>query len=343
MSLPSLILGNSNKRFSGVTSTMLQTLPGVSKRLPLTVLGQHHLPKETPTTTLLQLVTTRDQKTRLFHARRNNEMIQALIAKSLGAKLKIVFTSTAQRHHSKFTRILMSRMDGIITTCSAANSYLKTPADIIIPHGIDLKKFTPPEDKQLAWNKLNLPGKFGIGIFGRVRPQKGHDLLIDAAITTFKENPDPTLVIVGETTPEHLPFQKQLEAKMNQAGLSDRIHFLGKQPTKRLPELFQAMSLVTALSRNEGFGLTILEAMASGAAVLASRAGAWPDIVTEDLHGRLVPTNDLTATTSALESLLKQDLLELGKNGRKHVERNYSVDTEAHRLVQYYQTHLPSN
>jgi len=97
------------------------------------------------------------------------------------------------------------------------------------------------------------------------------------------------------------------------------------------------MSLVAALSRNEGFGLTVPEAMASQCAVLASHAGAWKDIITEGLHGSLVPCDDLPATREKLALLLKSNLLEMGRAGRLHVEKHYTVDREASALVNYYQ------
>jgi mannosyltransferase len=336
MEVPRLILGNSNKRFSGVTSTMLQTLPEVRSRMPLVVLGKHHLPDQTPTITFREIVALRDQ-TRLFHARRNDEMIQALAARKLGANLRIVFTSTAQRHHSRFTRWLMSRMDGIITTCSAAESFLKKKADIVIPHGINLETYQPPDDKREAWRSLGFPGEFGIGIFGRVRPQKGIDLLVEAAIPLLKNNPSPTIVIVGETTPKFRSYQIDLQSKINEAGLDERIIFHGKRPGSELPGLFQGMSLVAALSRNEGFGLTVLEAMACECAVLASHAGAWQDIIVEGEHGFTVPCDDINATRLALEKLLSADLNEMGRAGRAHVERHYTVQREATALVDFYQ------
>lgn len=336
MAVPDLILGNSNKRFSGVTSTMLQTLPEVQSRMPLVVLGKHHLPEETPVITFLELVKLQD-KTRLFHARRNNEMIQALAARKLGARIRIVFTSTAQRHHSRFTRWLMGQMDGIITTCSAAESYLKKKADVVIPHGIDLTRYQPPTDKKEAWQTLGFPGEYGIGIFGRVRPQKGIDLLVDAAIPLLKKDPAPTIVIVGETTPKFRDYQIQLQAKIDEAGLTKRIIFHGKRPGSELPALFQGMSLVAALSRNEGFGLTVLEAMACECAVLASHAGAWQDIITEGTQGSLAPCDDLKATREALAKLLKSDLPTMGRAGREHVEEHYTVQREAAALVDFHQ------
>lgn len=231
----------------------------------------------------------------------------------------------------------MGQMDGILTTSSAAESYLENKADITIPHGIDLERYQPPADKKKAWESLGFPSEYGIGIFGRVRAQKGVDLLVDAAIPLLKEDPAPTVVIVGETTPKFRDYQNQLQQKINKAGLRDRIIFHGKRPGSELPALFQGMSLVAALSRNEGFGLTVLEAMASEAAVLASHAGAWQDIITDGLHGFTVPCDDLESTRKALAKLLKADLLSMGKAGRKHVEAHYTIDREASALVDYYQ------
>lgn len=314
---------------------MLQTLPEVRKRMSLAVLGKHHLPPDTPVLTFRQLIGLRDQ-TRIFHARRNDEMIQALAARRLGARLRILFTSTAQRHHTRFTKWLMGQMDGIITTCTAANSYLSPPADIIIPHGTDLVRYHPPSDQREAWRKLGFPGDFGIGIFGRVRPSKGIDVLIEAAIPVLKKNPAPTLVIVGETTAAFRDYHRQLEEQVARAGLSSRIIFHGARPGAELPGLFRGMSIVAALSRNEGFGLTVLEAMASGCAVLASHAGAWQDLVTDGVHGETVPCGDVAATRTALETLLRADLGEIARTNRRHVEENYSVGREAQALVNYY-------
>lgn len=343
-----LIIGNSNKRFSGVTSTMLQVLPHLQQQLPLAVMGAHHLPTATPQLTFIQAARLcrtplPNGSPRIFHARRNDEMIQALALKKLfGAKLKIVFTSTAQRHHSKFTKWLISQMDAIITTCSAAGSYLDPPADITIPHGIDTATYFPTDDKSAAWAQLGLKGKFGIGIFGRVRHQKGIDILIEAAIPLLQENPDPALVIVGETTPSHQAFLDALLQKCTDAGIRDRVHVLGKQPFSRIPELFRAMSVVAALSRNEGYGLTVPEAMASGTAVLASEAGAWKDIIRQGTDGFTVPCGDIPATRQKLATLLSDypKLLELGNNGHQRVLEHYTIQREATSLAQFFHSLL---
>ena len=282
-----LILGNSNPRFSGVTSTMLQVLKYQKDITKVVVLGSHHLSDGIPHVTFGQLIKLcrkplQEGRYRVFHARRNNEVIQALILKKcFGAKIRIAFTSTAQRQHSWITRYLIRQSDAIISTCSAAASYIKGGPDIIIPHGVDLDCYHPASDKQAAWQELGFPGKYGIGIFGRVRHQKGVDILVRAAIPVLKKHSDFTVVICGETTPDQKKFENELKEAIDDANMSERFVFLGKQPFEALPRLFRAMHLVAALSRNEGFGLTVLEAMASGTAVLASEAGAWKDIVRE--------------------------------------------------------------
>jgi mannosyltransferase len=315
---------------------MLQVLPHQKLLMETAVLGKHHLSDDTTALTYRQFIKLckhplPDGKSRIFHARRNDEMIQALVAKKLfGAKIKIVFTSTAQRHHSRFTRCLMSQMDAIISTCTAANSYLKRPADIIIPHGIDIETYTPAD--QIKSDKLN------IGVFGRIRPSKGIDLLIDAAIPVLKNHPHATLYICGETTPKFQSYLNEQQKKISDAGLTDQVKLLGKVAFNTLPDLYRSMDIVCAVSRNEGFGLTPLEAMASGAAVLTSEAGAWKDIVENGVLGYCVPTGDVAAIREKLELMISnpQKLREMGKEGRAHVEANYTNKREAEQLCAFF-------
>ena len=344
-----VILGNSNPRFSGVTSTMLQVLPHQQEIISLGVLGKHHLPNNIKTFSFIECVRElrkplANGNYRIFHARRNNEMLQAVALKCLfRAKIRIVFTATAQRYPSWITRWLVSKADGLLTTSKKAAAFLPRSPDKIICHGIDTLRFSPPtKSKEDAWLKLGFPGLYGVGIFGRVRPQKGTDLLIKAMIQVFKENPEcgATVVIVGETTSKHESYLESLKNLIRSEGLDQKFIFLGKQEFASIPELFRGMSIVAALSRNEGFGLTVLEAMASGCAVLASEAGAWGEIVQDDF-GRLVPRDDLEQTIQGLIELIKlpaDKLHNMGKQARLEIEQNYKIEREAQRLVDFYQS-----
>ena len=100
----------------------------------------------------------------------------------------------------------------------------------------------------------------------------------------------------------------------------------------------RGLSIVTALSTIEGFGLPVLEAMASGCAVVASRTGAWEDIIEENVHGKLVPCNDTKSTHKALKELTENydNLEKMGIDGRKRVKDLYTIESEAKSLLNLY-------
>lgn len=341
-----LILGNSNANFSGVTSTMLQTLVCQRELVPLRVLGKHHLPDVALHVGFWELVRScrillPGDRWRIFHARRNNEMIQALLLKYLfGVKIKIVFTSTAQRFHSRFTRWLMSKMDAVISTCDAAASYLSFKPAAIIPHGIRTDTYFPSKNRPELWRSLGFGGERGIGIFGRVRAQKGVHHFVYACIDVLPRYPQYTALVVGAISAANQAFVAELRDKVARAGLQDRILFLGEQPFERIPLLFRSMSIVAALSRNEGFGLTALEAMSSASAVLATEAGAWKEVVRQGVDGCVVPADDGLRIREALEQMLSQphQLDAMGLAGRERVEAFYTVEREARQLCDFFRS-----
>jgi mannosyltransferase len=345
-----LIIGNSNSNFSGVTSTMLQLLSEQQKLINLRVMGKHHLPDESLNISFWQVAklcrkSLADGRFRIFHARRVDEMIQALALKHIfRAKIRIIFSSAAQRHRSGSTLWLTDKMDAVLAMCKASASYLHRKPDAIIYHGVKTDLYTPPVDKTEAWQSLNLlpkgieKGKKGIAILGRVREQKGVHLFVNSCIELLDKYPDYTAVVVGSISSSNESFVNALQADIEQAGLSQRIIFAGEQNFADIPKIFSSLSLVVALSDNEGFGLTILEAMSSGAAVLASEAGAWPEVVREGIDGYVVPVNDLPAVVDKMDLLLnnQEALVQMGINGRERVLAHYSVQREAKQLVVFF-------
>jgi mannosyltransferase len=347
-----LIIGNSNPNFSGVTSTMLQVLSLQKDLINLRVMGKHHISDSSLVINFLSVAKMCRKplingKYRIFHARRVDEMIQALILKYVfRAKIKIVFSSAAQRYRSGFTLWLTDRMDAILAMCKASASYLHRKPNAIIYHGVKTDIYTPAIDKTKAWQALGLlpkdnpTGKRGIAILGRVRKQKGVHLFVQSCIELLNDYPDYTAVIVGSISSSNQDFVTQLKREVEAAGLTQRIVFSGEQDFSNIPKIFSSLSLVVALSENEGFGLTILEAMSSGAAVLASEAGAWPEVVREGIDGYVVPVNDLAAVKEKMALLLQAEsqLDEMGKAGRERVLKHYSVEREAKELCDFYRT-----
>ncbi|MGJ8679127.1 glycosyltransferase family 4 protein [Paraglaciecola sp.] len=341
-----LIIGNSNSNFSGVTSTMLQVMSHQKKLINLRIMGKHFVPEPDLVISFWQTVKMcraplSNGKWRIFHARRVDEMIQGVILKYLfRAKIKLVFSSAAQRKRSGSTKWLTDKMDAVIAVSNRSATYLHTPPAMVNPHGILVDGYVPAKNKQEAWQSLNYGGKFGIGILGRVRKQKGVHLFVEACIQVLPHYPDVNAVVVGAISSSSQDFVNQLKEKIDQAGLTDRITFTGELPFDQLPKIFSALSMVSALSDNEGFGLTVLEAMSSEAAVLATQAGAWEEIIRPGIDGYVVPVNDQLAVTDKMQLLLSDmdKLADMGKAGRKRVEEKYQVQDEAKRLVDFFKT-----
>jgi mannosyltransferase len=338
-----LIVPNLHRRYSGVTTTNRMVAPKLAKMFRAAWLG-HDAPDGIARIGFADLLKLwRCDTPLVWHARRNNEMIVGVLLRSLGWPLRLVFTSAAQRHHSWITRWLMRRMDAIIATSDISASFLKVPATVI-PHGVDTDVYAPPKDRVAAFVQTGLPGRFAIGCFGRVRAQKGTDVFVEAMCRLLPRYPDFTAVMVGAITPEQSGFANDLKARIETAGLQGRIIIMGELEIEEVQRWYQRLTIYAFTSRNEGFGLTLIEAMAVGAALVASRAGAAELVVEDGVTGLLTPTGDVDALVAALEPLLRDpaSAAAMGERGRARVLEKFSLDAEANRIADVYRTLMRS-
>ena len=333
-----VIIPNLHWRYSGVTATNRMIAPYLEATMTACWLGRD-APEGIRRLGIGALLAMRFRRRAvgIWHARRNNEMIVGLLLRGLGWPLRLVFTSAAQRHHSWLTRFLIGRMNAVIATSDAAASYLRRPATVI-HHGVDPAIYRPPSDRAAEFARSGLPGHCGIGCFGRVRHQKGTDVFVDAMCRLLPDHPDFTAVIVGAVTPDQRAFAAALQAKVAAAGLSERVRFLGELPIAEVPLWYRRISIYAFTSRNEGFGLTLLEAMAAGNAVVASRAGAAEAVIADDAAGLLVPPGDVDALVAALDPLLRapEQVDRLGQRARERVLAAFSIEREAQAIVAVY-------
>ncbi|QLF70930.1 glycosyltransferase family 4 protein [Peteryoungia desertarenae] len=328
------------RRLSGVTSTVVQLIPE-QRRLGLGILTLGPgLPEHLPKMRWSQLAglwrKPAKAQRRVWHARRNNEMLFGVILRDLlRMPLALLFTSAAQRHHSRYTRWLISRMDAVVATNARSGSFLKVP-HTVIRHGVNLDEFKPAPEATDRLAGTGLPGRYLIGCFGRVRHQKGTDLFVRAMIELLPSHPEWTAVISGRITSEHAGFADGLTKDIAAAGLSDRIRFLGE--VDDIKPWYQRLTLYVAPSRNEGFGLTPLEAMASGTAVVASDAGAYAEMIVEGETGAVVPAGDYEKLKGAIAQLISDPAraMQAGKRGREHVVEEFALTGEAVRLGEVY-------
>jgi mannosyltransferase len=172
-----------------------------------------------------------------------------------------------------------------------------------------------------------------------VRGQKGTDLFVEAMCRLLPHYPEFSAVIIGAETPDQRGFAEALRDRVRAAGLTERVRFLGELPIAEVPLWYQRISIYAFTSRNEGFGLTLLEAMAAGAALVAARAGAAERVVADGDTGLLIPPGDVDALVQALERLLADPAgtAEMGRRARARVLAEFSVDAEAEHIVAVYQ------
>ena len=306
-----VIAPNFKRRLSGVTSTIVQLVPEQNRQgQRVAVLGPglpDHLPHLGWHDLLKLWRTPAGGGKRIWHARRNNEMLFGLLFRDLlRMPVRLLFTSAAQRNHSRYTRWLIAKMDAVVATSARSGSYLKVP-HTVVSHGVDLELFHPPQGDSDTMAASGLPGRYLIGCFGRVRHSKGTDLFVRAMIELLPLYPDWTAIVTGRVTADNKPFAAALEADIKAAGLEDRIRILGE--VDDIKPWYRRLTLYVAPSRNEGFGLTPLEAMASKTAVVASDAGAYAGMIVPGQTGEIAPAGDYETLRNAIAKYLADPAL----------------------------------
>ncbi|MFK7879136.1 glycosyltransferase family 4 protein [Roseobacter sp.] len=336
-----VIAPNFKRRHSGVTSTVIRLVPLQASDIRIVACAPE-LPSEVPNLRpgkLLSLPRNGPSGPRVWHARRNVEMVAGLALKHLaGKRLKLLFTSAAQRRHTGFTRWLIRQMDAVIATSAKSASYLERDATVI-RHGVDCKRFQPVKDREALREELDLPARGPlIGCYGRIRHQKGNDLFVAAMIEVFATNPDAKALIMGRATNEHQDYLTKLKNDVAEAGLSERILFRDEVPIADLERHFQALDLYVAPQRWEGFGLTPLEAMSCGAPVVATKVGAFEELITEGQTGHLVEIEDVAGIADRVGRILAnpEKLQKMSVAARASVVDNFRIEQEAASIIAVY-------
>lgn len=165
----------------------------------------------------------------------------------------------------------------------------------------------------------------------RLVEQKGVSDALQAFAGTRADYPQARLLIAGDG-----PLRASLETEAAQAGLRDSVRFLGWRDD--VPDLLAAGDLFFMPSLWEGFGLVLLEAMAQGLPVVASRVSAIPEVVDEGETGLLAPPREVPAFRAALLRLLQDRSLarRMGEQGRRRLEQHFSGERMVRETLALY-------
>lgn len=222
----------------------------------------------------------------------------------------------------------------ILAHCGAVE-----PSKVTVVHcGVDTAVFHPPDGAQ--W----VPGNGHAGLFtilcaGTLHEVKGQAYLVEACRLLAERGTDVRCQLVGDGED-----RSDLERRIAHGGLDGRVELLGLRTRVEVAELMRRADVVAAPSvptcngRREGIPVALMEAMASGRAVVASDLSGIPELVADGRTGLLVPPGDAVALAGALERLARDPGLRdaFGHAGRERVLAEFDLQANAARLVQIF-------
>ena len=284
----------------------------------------------------------RDRKIDVIHTHYLRENYIALQAKGKVPGLRVVYTyhiltqnSLAQR---VCNRLLSRRQDAVVANCTAGARQLVANG---IPQGqihliynaVDPTQWQDPATT-LRQEIGAEAGDFVLLFAARLVEGKGHAFLLESLAQLRENTAHPfRLVLAGEG-----PLRQDLESQTQALGLADRVTFLGFRSD--MSNLYHGADLTLCPSESETLSLLLLESLACGTPVLATRVGGIPDIVTpaHDV-GCLVDYGDRAGLAAALEAVMADpaQLARWGANGPRVVAETFSVATQSARMLALYE------
>jgi glycosyltransferase involved in cell wall biosynthesis len=192
----------------------------------------------------------------------------------------------------------------------------------VIPNGVDVDRFCARPADLCLRRRLGVPADAPLaGILAALRPEKNHEMFLRVAARVRREVPSAHFLVIGDG-----PERAKLERIAAELTIADAVHFLGMRPD--VPELLNLMDMLLLTSRNEANPVSILEALACGKPVVATRVGSVPESVLDGQVGYLVEPESADAMARRVIELFRDPNLAqaLGAAGRQHVVDNWSLD-----------------
>jgi len=204
---------------------------------------------------------------------------------------------------------------------------------VVIRNGIALSRFAKRERAAAIRQELGFPPTARlVGLFSRLNPMKGIPYFLDAASVLAERFPDVCFLVVGDGA-----IRPELEERARRMGLGQRIAFTGFRSD--VPELLSEAAVSVLPSLSEGTSNTLLESMAAGIPVIATRVGGNPEVIEDGVSGLLVPPRDSAALAAATARLLEDEALaaRLGEAGMRRVSELFSIEGSVHETEHLYQ------
>ena len=240
-----------------------------------------------------------------------------------------------------FSRSTLNKTDIVIVPTRKVETLLrgyKVDVPIVtVPSGLDLSRFDDPE---IAEKGAKIRRDLGIGddkrvlvYLGRLAKEKNTEELI--SLLKEENNPDMVLVVVGGG-----PYREELEKFAEAMGVSDQVVFVGMVPPEQVAYYYRLGDVFVSASQSETQGMTYVEAMASGQAVLCKKDACLDDLITNGVDGFEYTTKD--EFSELLAKLFESDEYrrKIGDAAAESVREKYSIEYFARSVLDVYGTAL---
>jgi glycosyltransferase involved in cell wall biosynthesis len=278
----------------------------------------------------------------LVHAHGYKADFYALLAARL-AEVPVTATchnwlgeSWSMRAYARLDRYLLRFFDGVAAVSNSVAEQLghtgtrqrmRVIANGVPTHG-------PGIESRLA-DQIRKGDRLVVGAVGRLSLEKGAAVLIEAASKICPDFPQAFFVVVGDG-----PLRSSVEAGVRELGITGQFLFTGER--NDVDQIYRSFDVYVLPSFQEGMPMALLEAMAAGLPVVATKVGGVPDLVCDPSVGTLVEPGDPTAFAAGIRGLLSDQSRRerMGSNARRRVEDHFSAAAMARNYGELYQEAL---
>lgn len=209
---------------------------------------------------------------------------------------------------------------------------------VCVRNGIDLENFRSVYGVRAASERGE---KFTVGMLGEINPLKGQETFVRAARILAERFPATQFLIAGADASRDGTHLRRLTGVIRQFDLSSRVQLLGRLEHERVAPYLASLDVFVSASHSESFGLSIVEACASGVpAVVATATAGASEIIENDVNGKLVPIGDATSMAEAIGRLLSDgdERRKLASRAQSKVGEDFSLTRMVDETERLYQT-----
>jgi glycosyltransferase involved in cell wall biosynthesis len=226
----------------------------------------------------------------------------------------------------------------VAMSSAVAESLAEAGCDTTVVLGArPMDKYVPlPPDQKLREAIGLKTGDKVLSVVARLTPWKGHQTLLDAFRRVLDDEPDARLLVIGDAGFWTDDYTADLHRQAEDLGCAEAVYWLGFR--EDIPQLLALTDVMVLPSKDEPFGIVLVEAMAAGKPVIATRTGGPLDIVTEGVTGLLVEAGDVGQLADAILQLLgdPERAAAMGRAGRKRAEDHFDISRVLTQLYDVY-------